>query len=271
MRPMPAVIRVATEDSSLITIGGLPLHPLAVHAVVVLLPLSALGLIGIILVPRWRAHFGRLVMAGLVVGAGASFVAVQAGEELARVTGISQDHERWGKLLGIVSVLLVLAALAWWWPIRHAQATSKAFGAGSNPKPGLAALGLATIALVLTAVVGHSGASAVWAAKLAAAARPAPATSAAVASASAANSSAASAPGYTMAVVRRHNSAKSCWSVISGEVYDLTAWINAHPGGPGVIQALCGIDGTQAFDNQHGGMPGPANELVRLKLGKLFR
>jgi hypothetical protein len=40
------------------TVAGLPVHPLVVHAAVVLLPLSAIGLVTIILVPRWRASFG---------------------------------------------------------------------------------------------------------------------------------------------------------------------------------------------------------------------
>ena len=45
------------------TIGGIPLHPLVVHAVVVLIPLAALGVIAIALVPKWRSRFGILVVA----------------------------------------------------------------------------------------------------------------------------------------------------------------------------------------------------------------
>ena len=39
------------------TIAGLPLHPLIVHGAVVLLPLSALGLLGVIFLPRLRKAY----------------------------------------------------------------------------------------------------------------------------------------------------------------------------------------------------------------------
>jgi hypothetical protein len=52
--------------------------------------------------------------------------------------------------------------------------------------------------------------------------------------------------GYTMAKVKENNSAASCWSVINGNVYNLTQWINSHPGGQSVIRGLCGVDGTSS-------------------------
>ena len=39
-------------------IAGLPVHPLVVHAAVVLLPLAALVLILLVFVPAWRTRFG---------------------------------------------------------------------------------------------------------------------------------------------------------------------------------------------------------------------
>src|ERR1700733_8583211 len=45
---------------------------------------------------------------------------------------------------------------------------------------------------------------------------------------------------YTLAEVAEHNSATSCWTAINGGVYDVTTWINQHPGGPEHILALCG-------------------------------
>jgi cytochrome b involved in lipid metabolism len=74
---------------------------------------------------------------------------------------------------------------------------------------------------------------------------------------------------YTLANVAQHNSATSCWSAISGKVYDLTGWINQHPGGPGHILALCGSDGSAAFNAQHGGQSRPAQELARFYIGDL--
>lgn len=74
---------------------------------------------------------------------------------------------------------------------------------------------------------------------------------------------------YTMAEVGTHNSQTSCWSAINGSVYDLTRWIAAHPGGREAILYLCGIDGTAAFNQQHGGQARPERELAKLKIGTL--
>lgn len=57
---------------------------------------------------------------------------------------------------------------------------------------------------------------------------------------------------YTMAEVAKHNNESSCWSVIDGNVYDLTSWISKHPGGERNILKICGIDGTSAFNSEHG-------------------
>lgn len=75
--------------------------------------------------------------------------------------------------------------------------------------------------------------------------------------------------GYTMADVATHNDASSCWSVIDGHVYDLTQWIPQHPGGEEAIRALCGVDGTEVFHNQHGDAPKQAQVLAGFKIGDL--
>ena len=75
--------------------------------------------------------------------------------------------------------------------------------------------------------------------------------------------------GYTMAQVKANNTAKSCWSVIDGYVYDLTNWINSHPGGSGAILFLCGTDGSNAFKAQHENQARPAVRLDGYKLGPL--
>ena len=75
--------------------------------------------------------------------------------------------------------------------------------------------------------------------------------------------------GYTMAQVRANNTARSCWSAIDGFVYDLTRWINSHPGGAGAILFLCGTDGTNAFKAQHDNQSRPAIRLDSYRLGPL--
>jgi len=77
--------------------------------------------------------------------------------------------------------------------------------------------------------------------------------------------------GYTMAKVKENNSSASCWSVINGNVYNLTQWINSHPGGPSVIRGLCGVDGTSSFNGKHRGDGGPASILTGYLLGPLAK
>ena len=258
MTLLPATVVVASE--SLITVGGLPLHPLLVHAVVVLLPLSALGLIALVVRPGWRNRYQWLVLAGLVFGAGATVIAAKAGEQLALVTGISDEHRFWGDNLAITAVVLAIVASA----VVADAALERARGRavlGATLRRGVDAVSalIAVAVLVMTVVVGHSGAAAVWPSRVdAAAATPA-------VSASPTGTDAA----LTMAAVARHDSRSSCWTVIDGNVYDVTHWISRHPGGAGVIEALCGIDASAGFTTQHGGQGEPNATLSSYKLGAL--
>jgi cytochrome b involved in lipid metabolism len=76
---------------------------------------------------------------------------------------------------------------------------------------------------------------------------------------------------YTLAQVATHKDATSCYAVVRGSVYDLTTWIQKHPGGPQRILSMCGKDATSAFEGQHGGQPRPENELDGFKIGTLAK
>ncbi|HRH25430.1 MAG TPA: cytochrome b5-like heme/steroid binding domain-containing protein [Parcubacteria group bacterium] len=75
--------------------------------------------------------------------------------------------------------------------------------------------------------------------------------------------------GITLAQISSHSSRSSCWSAINGVVYDLTSWIPNHPGGEGTILGLCGRDGTQSYNGQHGGKTKIFNILTGFKIGTL--
>ncbi len=77
--------------------------------------------------------------------------------------------------------------------------------------------------------------------------------------------------GITLAQVAQNKSADSCWSAIDGNVYDLTRWINSHPGGAAAIRSLCGVDGSVAFAAQHYGQVRPVSRLAMYLLGPLSR
>ncbi|PYH47370.1 FMN-dependent alpha-hydroxy acid dehydrogenase [Aspergillus saccharolyticus JOP 1030-1] len=51
--------------------------------------------------------------------------------------------------------------------------------------------------------------------------------------------------------VEKHSSRQSCWVAIHGSVYDVTDFIDEHPGGPQAILRCAGKDATADFDSVH--------------------
>lgn len=98
---------------------------------------------------------------------------------------------------------------------------------------------------------------------------PAPKPSATTSPAATPAPTVSKAPALTMKDVAANNTAKSCWSAIDGNVYDLTRWINSHPGGASAITFLCGTDGSKAFAAQHAGEGKPTSRLAGFLLGPL--
>ncbi len=76
---------------------------------------------------------------------------------------------------------------------------------------------------------------------------------------------------FTLAQVATHNSEPDCYSAINGFVYDLTAWINKHPGGDRAILSICGKDGSAAYNGQHGGASKPERILAGFEVGTLIQ
>ncbi len=76
---------------------------------------------------------------------------------------------------------------------------------------------------------------------------------------------------YKLSDVAKHGKPGDCWSTVNGKVYDLTSWPEKHPGGDKAIFAICGIDGTKAFENKHGGQEKPANVLDSFYIGNLVQ
>ncbi|HWI42221.1 MAG TPA: DUF2231 domain-containing protein [Nocardioides sp.] len=156
-------------------INGLPVHPLVVHAVVVLLPLAAVGTVAIAIRPRWRRKYGVLVVAAAGLSAVLLPVATSSGEALEKRVGDPGHHAALGEqLIWFAIPLLALAAALTYlsWRADPAEA-----GAAAAPSPATDAaasrLGwtravavLAVVAALATAVqvyrVGDSGARAAW-------------------------------------------------------------------------------------------------------------
>ncbi|KIW81109.1 hypothetical protein Z517_04132 [Fonsecaea pedrosoi CBS 271.37] len=55
----------------------------------------------------------------------------------------------------------------------------------------------------------------------------------------------------TKAQVEEHRTKESCWVIISGNVYDLTDFLDHHPGGSAIILRYAGQDATSAYEPLH--------------------
>lgn len=51
--------------------------------------------------------------------------------------------------------------------------------------------------------------------------------------------------------IGKHNTKESCWVVVHGKVYDVTHFVDQHPGGAAIILKYAGKDATKAFDPVH--------------------
>ncbi len=144
-------------------INGLPIHPLVVHGVVVLLPLSVLGTLALALRPAWRLSYGPLVVAIAAVATILVPISTSSGESLQKQVGDPGAHAELGdQLIWFAIPLLVLVAAMVWWERRKA-AGKPAIGPTVLPA---AIASLAVIAALATGVqvyrVGDSGARAAW-------------------------------------------------------------------------------------------------------------
>ncbi|XVE73655.1 hypothetical protein DITRI_Ditri11bG0136200 [Diplodiscus trichospermus] len=61
--------------------------------------------------------------------------------------------------------------------------------------------------------------------------------------------------------VAKHKERNQCWLLISGKVYDVTAFLEEHPGGDEVLLAASGKDATEDFEDV--GHSDDAKELMQ--------
>ncbi|KAG8034634.1 hypothetical protein G9C98_007710 [Cotesia typhae] len=54
---------------------------------------------------------------------------------------------------------------------------------------------------------------------------------------------------YSRAEVATHNDSKSTWFIIHNSIYDVTKFLNEHPGGEEVLLEQAGKDGTEPFED----------------------
>lgn len=153
-------------------IAGLPLHPLVVHAAIVLTPLAALSAVVFAVLPKWR-YLSRWPTALLTIGA---LVAVWA----ARLSGNSltearpelrqlvRTHEARGSELSLLMIGFTVVVAAGFWGLGGISGFLS--GAGARETRAAVLDKVLPVLLVLAAVLvlvwvfrtGDAGARAVW-------------------------------------------------------------------------------------------------------------
>lgn len=282
------------------TVGELPLHPLVVHVPVVVLPLTALLLILAAAIPAVRRRFLGLAVLGAVIGLIGTFLSLRSGQAFAETVGLPAAHAAAAQRLLWTAVALAVLSVAWWVLARRAgrdaagplAAGQDAAPAGSSPARTSSSGALATVlgavtaaasilVLVFAVQTGHTGARAAWSGTVSGSSAGAAQQEAmqqeamqqdqpsGAGSAAPSGSGADGATGYTTEEVSTHDSTESCWTVIDGQVYDLTEWIGRHPGGQRAIESLCGVDGTAAFQSNHDGDQRAGDQLSEYQIGTL--
>ena len=142
------------------TVFGLPIHPLLVHATVVIVPLAALTVLLSAVWPTFRAWAGWGPLALAVAAVVLTPLSTSTGEELEHRVGESSAVERHAELGDMlfwwVVPLAVLAAVLYWW--HRSSRPGRGLAVVVAVLPVLVAVGT----LVQVVLIGHSGAQSAW-------------------------------------------------------------------------------------------------------------
>jgi predicted membrane protein DUF2231 len=157
---------------------GLPLHPLVVHLTVVAVPLAALPVVLVAVIPRlpWLVRWSALVLSALSLAL--IPVTENSGEALehqVRETALVKQHSEMGEgllpwVIGLFMVCLGLLVVLRRVPLRSSDAPgTPRFSAISRQRLlivrivlGLIAMALAAGTIMQAVRIGHSGSQATW-------------------------------------------------------------------------------------------------------------
>jgi glucan phosphoethanolaminetransferase (alkaline phosphatase superfamily) len=156
-------------------IGGLPLHPLLIHATVVFVPLLAIGAVVYAVVPRLRPLLwwavGLLALAGAGSAVLARFSGVAFRQRLLRKHLLTPEftprvdaHQHFGTVTMWVTLALAVVSLVLIWAVPRRRSTSggRAQGTALQLVLAVVVIGLAAVSVYYVYRTGDSGARMVW-------------------------------------------------------------------------------------------------------------
>ncbi|MGI9156479.1 MAG: DUF2231 domain-containing protein, partial [Marmoricola sp.] len=153
-------------------INGVPLHPLVIHATVVLTPLAGVLAVLYGVVPRWRWFTRWPFVFAALVGAGVTWYSAETGDDLKDQLGLHSNlmetHQMWAGRLQLAMWVLAAVTLvaAYVMPFINplARGTDKGARIGVLSKPLVVLLPVVGIVVIVFVIfTGDAGARLVWA------------------------------------------------------------------------------------------------------------
>jgi len=142
------------------SVAGLPLHPLVIHASIVLIPLVAIGALVMSYLPSFSRRYGKLILVIAIVAQLSLFLAKVTGEAFEEILDKDMGkHAELGEIAPFVTLPMV-ALIYMRWRLDRSGATVGSAWVRRLTSIALIAASLASIAVIV--LVGHSGAESVW-------------------------------------------------------------------------------------------------------------
>ena len=142
------------------SVAGLPLHPLVIHASIVLIPLVAIGALVMSYLPSFSRRYGKLVLVIALFAQLSLFLAKVTGEAFEEILDKDMgNHAELGEIAPFITVPMV-ALIYLRWRLDRSGATVGSVWIRRLTSLALILASLASIAVIV--LVGHSGAESVW-------------------------------------------------------------------------------------------------------------
>ena len=142
------------------SVAGLPLHPLVIHASIVLIPLVAIGALVMSYLPSFSRRYGKLILVIALLAQVSLFLAKVTGEAFEEILDKDMgNHAELGEIAPFVTLPMV-ALIYLRWRLDRSGATVGSVWVRRLTSLALILASLASIAVIM--LVGHSGAESVW-------------------------------------------------------------------------------------------------------------
>ena len=142
------------------SVAGLPLHPLVIHAAIVLIPLVAISALVMSYLPSFSRRYGKVTLVIALVAQASLFLAKVTGEAFEEI--LDKDvgnHAELGEIAPFITLPMVALIYLRW---RLDRSGANVGSPWVRRLTSLALIVASLASIVIVVLVGHSGAESVW-------------------------------------------------------------------------------------------------------------